>query len=67
MVLGGKLGIDHIRELKEKKHQSDLILLMIFSVRMTLFFVNDFQCQNDLVFVDDFQCHAVIIFIDELH
>jgi len=67
MVLGGKLGIDHMRELREKKCQSDLILLTIFNVRITLFFVNDFQCQNDLVFVDDFQCHVVIISVDELY
>jgi hypothetical protein len=67
MVLGGKLGIDHMRELREKKCQSDLILLTIFSVRITLFFVNDFQCQNDLDFVDDFQCHVVIISVDEFY
>jgi hypothetical protein len=35
MVLRGKHGIDHIHELSEKKRQSDLNSLMIFSVRMT--------------------------------
>jgi hypothetical protein len=35
MVLRGKLGIDHMHELREKKRQSDLNSLMIFSVRTT--------------------------------
>lgn len=33
--LRGKLGIDHMHELREKKCQSDSNSLMIFSVRMT--------------------------------
>jgi len=35
MVLKGKLGIDHMHELREKKRQSDLNSLIIFSVRTT--------------------------------
>jgi hypothetical protein len=41
-----------MRELREKKRQSDLV------------FVDDFQCQNDLVFVDDFRCQNDVVFID---
>ena len=67
MVLVGKLDIYHMHELKEMKRQSDLISLMIFSVKMTQFFVDDFQCRNDLVFINDFQCHDDIISVDDLH
>ena len=39
-----------MRELREKKRQSDLD------------FVDDFQCQNNLIFVDDFRCQNDLVF-----
>jgi hypothetical protein len=43
LFIEGKLGIDHMHELEEKKCQSDLISLMIFSIKANQFSLTIFS------------------------